>query len=94
MNYQKLALLILVVFSIIFFIEETIKKSRRKRNKELKNSVQTGFVSVGVLDSERQKLLDKDKNGKVSITEQFIIPEDEVLKKILENDNTFSIFLI
>ena len=90
MNYQRLALLILVVFAIIFFVEETIKKSRRKRNKELKDSSQTGFVSVGVLDSERQKLLDKDKNGKVSITEQFTIPEDEVHKKILENDNTFS----
>ena len=66
MNYQRLALLILVVFAIIFFVEETIKKSRRKRNKELKDSSQTGFVSVGVLD------------------------EDEVLKRILENDNTFS----
>lgn len=43
-----------------------------------------------MLDEERDKLLDKDKNGKVTITEQFTIPEDETLKKIFENDKTFS----
>ncbi len=43
-----------------------------------------------MLDEERDKLLDKDKNGKVTITEQFTIFEDETLKKIFENDKTFS----
>ena len=90
MRYDRLAILIIFVVAFVTALEAEIKKSQKKRNKELKEDSQSGVVSVGILDSERKKMLDKDKNGKVSITEQFIIPEDEILKKIKENDKDFS----
>ena len=90
MDYQRIIVFTLIVFAIIVSIEESLRKTRKKRDKELKKESTSGFISVGIMDAERQKLLDKDNNGKVTITEQFTIPEDEILKKIFENDKTFS----
>ena len=90
MDYQRIIVFTLMFFAIIISIEESIRKTKKKRDKELKKSSQTGFISVGVMEAERKKLLDKDNDGNVSITEQFVIPEEEILKKIKENDESFS----
>ena len=83
-------ILYLLLFFGLLLIGHLFTRKLRKRNKELFKNANPGLAAVGVLDQERAKLLDKDKDGKVSITEQFTIPEDEVLKKIFENDKTFS----
>ena len=90
MNYERVFVLVMISFAIVFAIDGLKRKSKRKRDKELKEKSQTGFISVGIMEAERKKLLDKDNDGNVSITEQFTIPEDEVIKKISENDSTFS----
>ncbi len=83
-------ILYLLLFFGLLLIGYLFTRNLRKRDKELFKKANPGLAAVGVLDQERAKLLDKDKDGKVSITEQFTIPEDEVLKKIFENDKTFS----
>ena len=83
-------ILYLLLFFGLLLIGYLFTRNLRKRDKELFKKANPGLAAVGVIDQERAKLLDKDKDGKVSITEQFTIPEDEVLKKIFENDKTFS----
>ena len=83
-------ILYLLLFFGLLLIGYLFTRNLRKRDKELFKKANPGLAAVGVLDQERAKLLDKDKDGKVSITEQFTIPEDEILKKIFENDKTFS----
>lgn len=44
----------------------------------------------GILDEKTRSMLDKDKDGKILISEYYPLSEEEVLQKILSVDSQFS----